>query len=61
MVIMTNLIGTEPDSVKVTSSLSLYFCCSYVEHGASVKRFVSLQFLNLRHSVGLLGRGISPS
>jgi hypothetical protein len=26
-----------------------------------VKRFVSLQFLNLRHSVGLLGRVISPS
>jgi hypothetical protein len=26
-----------------------------------VKRFVSLQFLNLRHSVGLLGLGISPS
>jgi hypothetical protein len=26
-----------------------------------VKRFVSLQFLNLRHSVGLLGRMISPS
>jgi hypothetical protein len=30
-------------------------------HRASVKRFVSLQFLNLRHSVGLLGRVISPS
>jgi hypothetical protein len=26
----------------------------------SVKRFVSLQFLDLRQSVGLLGRGISP-
>jgi hypothetical protein len=26
-----------------------------------VKRFVSLQFLNLRQSIGLLGRGISPS
>jgi hypothetical protein len=26
-----------------------------------VKRFVSLQFLNLRHSVVLLGRVISPS
>jgi hypothetical protein len=32
-----------------------------VEHCASVKHFVSLQFLNLRHSVGLLGRGISPT
>jgi hypothetical protein len=30
-------------------------------HRASVKRFVSLQFLNLRHSVGLHGRVISPS
>jgi hypothetical protein len=29
--------------------------------GASLKPFVSLQFLNLRHSVGLLGRVISPS
>jgi hypothetical protein len=26
-----------------------------------VKRFVSLQFLNLTQSVGLLGRGINPS
>jgi hypothetical protein len=32
-----------------------------LEHRASVKRFVSLQFLNLRHSVGLLGRVTSPS
>jgi hypothetical protein len=31
------------------------------EHWASVKRFVSLRFLNLRHSVRLLGRMISPS
>jgi hypothetical protein len=31
-----------------------------LEHRASVKRFVSLQFLNLRESVRLLGRGISP-
>jgi hypothetical protein len=39
----------------------VYFCCFHLEHRASVKRFVSLQFLNLRHSVGLLGRVISPS
>jgi hypothetical protein len=39
----------------------LYSCCSNLDHRASMKRFVSLQFLNLRHSVGLLGRGISPS
>jgi hypothetical protein len=31
-----------------------------LEHRATVKRFVSLQFLNLRKSVGLLGRGIRP-
>jgi hypothetical protein len=34
-----------------------YYCCSQLEHKASVKRFVSLQFLNLRQSVGLLGWG----
>jgi hypothetical protein len=39
----------------------VYSCCSHLEHRASVKRFVSLQFLNLRHSVGLLERVISPS
>jgi hypothetical protein len=39
----------------------VYSCCSHFEPKASVKRFVSLQFLNLRHSVGLLGRVISPS
>jgi hypothetical protein len=37
------------------------FCCSHLEHKGAVKRFASLQFLNLRHSVGLLGRVISPS
>jgi hypothetical protein len=39
----------------------VYSCCSHLEHRASVKRFVSLQFLNLRHSLGLLRRVISPS
>jgi hypothetical protein len=39
----------------------VYSCSSQLEHRASVKRFVSLQFLNLRHSVGLLGRVIRPS
>jgi hypothetical protein len=38
-----------------------YYCCSLFENSAFVKRFVSLQFLNLRQSVGLLGREISPS
>jgi hypothetical protein len=39
----------------------LYSHCSQLEHRASVTRFVSLQFLNLRQSVRLLGRGISTS
>jgi hypothetical protein len=39
----------------------VYSCCTHLEHRASVKRFVSLQFLNVRHSVGLLGRVISPA
>jgi hypothetical protein len=39
----------------------LYSCCSHLEHSASVKRFVSLQFLNLRQSAGLLVWGISQS
>jgi hypothetical protein len=39
----------------------VYSCCSHLEHRASLKRFVSLKFLNLRHSVGLLGRVINPS
>jgi hypothetical protein len=41
--------------------LPAYSCCSHLEHKTSVKRFVSLQFLNLRQSVGLFGRGISPT
>jgi hypothetical protein len=36
---------------------NLYSCCSLLEHRASVKRFVSLQFLNLRQSVGPLDGG----
>jgi hypothetical protein len=39
----------------------VYSCCSHLEHPASVKRFVSLQFFNLGYSAGLLGREISPS
>jgi hypothetical protein len=38
-------------------SIYLYSYCSHLEHRASVKRFVSLQFLNPRQSVGLLGWG----
>jgi hypothetical protein len=39
----------------------LYSCCSHLQHRASVKHFVSLQFLNLRQWLRRLGRGISPS
>jgi hypothetical protein len=35
--------------------------CSHLEHRVSVKRFISLQCLNLRQSVGLLGKGIRRS
>jgi hypothetical protein len=38
-----------------------FFCCSHMELRASVKRFVSLKFLNLRQLTVFLGRGISPS
>jgi hypothetical protein len=43
--------------------VSIYFYSSFfhLKHRASVKRFVSLQFLNLRHSVRHLGRVIRPS
>jgi hypothetical protein len=59
-------------SICLSVCLSL-FCCSHLKHGASVKCFFSLQFLNIRRLVGLLqflnirrlvgllGRGISPS
>jgi hypothetical protein len=50
-------------SIYLPIYLSIYFCScfSHLEHRASVKRFVSLQFLNLRQSVGLLGKGISQT
>jgi hypothetical protein len=41
--------------------LVLLFLLLLLEHRASVKGVVSLQFRNLRQSVGLLGRVISPS
>jgi hypothetical protein len=62
------MAAVEASNTKVISfiqgiymSIAIYSCCSHLEHRASVKRFVSLQFLNLRLSVGLLGRGISPT
>jgi hypothetical protein len=39
---------------------SFIFLSLPLEHRASVKRFVSLQLLNLRQSIRLLGRVISP-
>jgi hypothetical protein len=39
----------------------VYSCFSHLEHRASVKRFVSPQFLNVGHLVALRGRVISPS
>jgi hypothetical protein len=43
------------------SYIYLCSCCSHLEHRASVKYFVSLQFLNFRQLVGLPGQGLSPS
>jgi hypothetical protein len=43
------------------SGISICSRCSHLEYRASVKRYVSLQFLNLRHSVWLPGWVISPS
>jgi hypothetical protein len=46
-------------TIYLSIYLSIYSCCSNLEHKASVKHFVSLQFLNFRQSVGLLGWEIS--
>jgi hypothetical protein len=42
-------------------SLTLFPVAPTLKHSASVKRFVSLQFLDLKEMVGLLWRGISLS
>jgi hypothetical protein len=45
-----------------TDSLSLlFYCCSHLEHRASVKRFVSLQLLNHKTVGRTHGRRTSPS
>jgi hypothetical protein len=54
-------VSNLPYPLTLYYPIYLYSCCSHLEHRASVKRFVSLQFLNLSHSVGLLGRVISLS
>jgi hypothetical protein len=54
--------GFDFSPLSFSFSLSLSFLTALtLEHRTSVISFVSLQFLNLGHSVGLLGRGISPS
>jgi hypothetical protein len=55
------LIQSVKKRVTDSNGVSMYSCCSQLEHRASVKRFVSLQFLNLRQTVGLLRRGICPT
>jgi hypothetical protein len=53
------MLQPSPISISLSLSLSLS-CCSHLEHRTSVERFVSLQFLKLRQSVGLLGRSDQP-
>jgi hypothetical protein len=50
--------GKMSDCIYLTN---FYFCCSHLEYRVSVKHFVSLQFLNLRQLIGLLGQGIIPT
>jgi hypothetical protein len=45
----------------ISISIHLFPVVPTLGHRTCVKRFVSLQFLDLRLSVGLLGRGISPT
>jgi hypothetical protein len=40
---------------------SLYFLLLLQEHSVCVKSFILLQFINIRLSVGFLGRGVGPS
>jgi hypothetical protein len=47
--------------LSLSLSLPLFLVALTLEHKASVKRFVSLQFLNPKAVVGLQGLGISPS
>jgi hypothetical protein len=45
--------------LPVHPSIRPSICCSHLEHRVSVKRFVSLRFLNLWQSLGRLGQRIS--
>jgi hypothetical protein len=50
-----------PVTLMLLMFFFFYSCCFHLEHRESVKHFVSIQFLNLQQSVGLLGREISLS
>jgi hypothetical protein len=49
-----------PPNSCVFKGWLVYSSCYHLEHKASVKRFISLQFLNLRHSVGLVKTNDQP-
>jgi hypothetical protein len=55
------IITIVPTIVTTDLSPSLFLLLPLVNYRASVRRFVSLQFLDPRQSVGRLGRGISLS
>jgi hypothetical protein len=55
-----SLVRLDPQPAQFHLHYFFHSCCSLLKHRASVKRFISLQFLNLRQSVALLGRGITP-
>jgi hypothetical protein len=53
-----------PTGVKMSPLfLCMFFCLLFLplEHRTTVKRSLHFSFLKFRQSVGLLGRGISPS
>jgi hypothetical protein len=52
---------SQVELVKHFSFFFYYSRCFHFDHSVSVESFVSLQFLNHRQSVGLIGRGISSS